>query len=542
MLPPYVHNCHRVSYTFIAYCRKSSKEKSRQSASISDQKSTLKELEAREHLSIASWLEEAHSAKSPNTRPVFRSMIDQILAGKADSILCWHLNRLARNPLEGGELQWLLQEGKICCIKTPEREYHPEDHALLMAVESSMAAQYVRDLKRDVERGAREKAERGWYPYRAKVGYIIDPITKEVVVDPDRFLLLRRAWEDLLTGAYSVPQVLESLTASGFRLPRTKKGSARPISRSSLYRLFSDRFYAGFFTYDGVERTGRHEPMVTAAEFSRVQKLLGHAEHAKEQTYFHAYAGFIRCGVCGCRVTAETHVKRYKTTGQNQTYIYYHCTGRRGCPKTSVLESDLEATILDRLEGCRPEPFFADWALSVLEREEREANGADAIRLSVQPQAITTLSRKIDRLFDMREEGEISATEFKERKARYQQDLNTIEAETKESAERPAQARVKLREFLVFTKDAYERFTGGDPMVKRIVAGGFAESYVLTLGNLTINPKPGHDRIRTFEPQKNRAQQIDSDDPGASNPDWRALLDELRTLITDSMRGEGEFG
>src|SRR5258708_6440018 len=82
-------------------------------------------------------------AKAPGTRPLFAQMIKMITKGEADAILCWHINRLARNPVDSGQLSWLLQQGILKSIRTPDREYRPEDNVVIFSVESSVANQYV---------------------------------------------------------------------------------------------------------------------------------------------------------------------------------------------------------------------------------------------------------------------------------------------------------------------------------------------------------------------------------------------------------------
>jgi len=521
-----------MSIRFVSYARKSSQGDSKQIESIRDQERLLFDLAAHQNLMVTWALSEARSAKQPYTRPVYREMIEMIKAGKADGILCWHLNRLSRNPLESGELQWLLQSGQLKCIKTPEREYHPEDHALLMAVESSMASQYVRDLKRDVERGVREKVKRGWYPYKAKVGYIVDPLTKELKEDPASFKLLRLAWELMLTGAYSVPQVLDNLNGAGYRSPRTKSGGNKPMTRSGLYRLFNDQFYAGYFEFEGARQTGRHPAMVKPDEFRKVQGILKRQSGAAKQDWFHPYAGLIVCGVCGCRVTAETHVKRYKTTGRTVAYTYYHCTGRKGCRKISLTEEDLEAALLERLERCRLDPDFVDWALDVVQRDRTERDTLADTSSTLSSGAEQTLRRRLDRLFDMRENEEITPQEFIERKGRYSRELQALQDVALAANTRAVREADEVVKLLTFSRDWYAKFSKGS-WEKRQVACEFAKGYVLTLGKLKPLLTPAMAQICSFEPPKNPVQQVG---PGATQLQlyvWRAMLDELRTLVSE---------
>lgn len=523
-----------MSLQFISYCRKSSKGKTKQLESIADQEKALKEIIDREHLHVVIPLSEARSAKEPYTRPVFREMLEAIKRGEANAILCWHLNRLSRNELESGELQWLLRTGVIKCIKTPEREYRPEDHGLLMAVETSNASQYVRDLKRDVERGVMKKAQRGWYPYKPKAGYLLEPLSKDLTTDPERFPLLRRAWELMLTGSYSVPQILRELNSWGYRGPRTKTGGGKTMKRSGLYRLFNDAFYAGRYTVQGELFVGKHTPMVTTEEFTRVQRLLGNTEHAKPQKFFHAYAGLIHCGSCGCIATVETKVKRGKTTGRERVYTYYHCTGRKGCRKLSVTEDEFEQEVLTFLEDCRLEPSFIDWALEVLKREEADAHHHAKSVQSASTNSERALKRKLETLFAMREDGEISREEFLERKRRHEMALSSLKTNEDQRLSAIERNRQELQRTLVLCRDGYKRFVENEPEGRRLVMCEFGLQGVLTLGIVGIKGNPALDKIRLIEPPKSHDSQIKPGHRGAYRPAWRALLDELRQIIANS--------
>src|SRR5436309_5254263 len=195
---------------FFLYARKSSESEDRQVASIDSQIENMKKDAARERLEIVEVLSEARSAKAPG-RPVFNGMIKRIHRGEAQGIICWKLDRLARNPVDGGQISWMLQQGLIKHIRTYERNYYPSDNVLMMSVEFGMANQYVRDLSVSVKRGLRDRAKRGWYPVQPPLGYLNDmrPVKgmRTIVKDLERFSLVRKVLDFMLTGAYTVPKL-----------------------------------------------------------------------------------------------------------------------------------------------------------------------------------------------------------------------------------------------------------------------------------------------------------------------------------------------
>jgi len=214
---------------YIIYCRKSSEAEDRQVLSIESQITELKKLAERLNLEVVEVLTESQSAKSPG-RPIFNEMIKKINQGKADGIICWKLDRLARNPIDGGQIIWILQKGIIKHIQTFDRSYYPEDNVLLMSVEFGMANQFILDLSKNVKRGLRTKLEKGWRPNLAPLGYL-NSRTKgkgknEIIKDPERFDLIKKMWKLMLSGSYSPPKILK--IANNKWALRTRNG--KPLS------------------------------------------------------------------------------------------------------------------------------------------------------------------------------------------------------------------------------------------------------------------------------------------------------------------------
>ena len=115
-----------------------------------------------------------------------------------------------------------------------------------------MAQKYVDDLSKNVKRGLKTKIENGWYPGIAPLGYLNDTNKQTgqntLVKDPERFPLIRRIWDLMLTGLYTPPKILE-IASTDWRLrtrPMRKLGG-KPLCRSAIYKIFTKPFYYGSF-------------------------------------------------------------------------------------------------------------------------------------------------------------------------------------------------------------------------------------------------------------------------------------------------------
>lgn len=83
----------------IIYCRKSTDRDDKQALSLPAQIDVCRRIAEERGLEIVEVIEESMSAKSPG-RPLFAAMLARFYADEADVLVCYHLNRLARNPID----------------------------------------------------------------------------------------------------------------------------------------------------------------------------------------------------------------------------------------------------------------------------------------------------------------------------------------------------------------------------------------------------------------------------------------------------------
>ncbi|MBX7135758.1 MAG: recombinase family protein [Fimbriimonadaceae bacterium] len=531
---------------WIRYSRKSSEGSESQMQSIPDQNSVLHRIEREQHLTIAYKLEEARSAKMPGIRPVFAEMIRLIENGKADGILCWHLNRLSRNPVDAGKLSWLLQQGILKCIKTPFREYHPEDNVLIMAVENADANNYVLELRRNIRRGQAEKAARGWYPRKPPGGYLTNRDTGEIEVDPERFPLLRRAWELMLTGAYPVPDLHAKLEGWGYTTRRLHRKSLTPrpgkmISRSNLYKLFDNRFYLGEFRFEGEVHRGKHTPMVSQEEFAQVQEIIHGVHPSQPMRHVFAYTGLIRCGGCGCMVTAERKTKHYRTTNRTVSYVYYHCTRTKICSEPAVTEGYVVGVLKEKLARCRLNPAAVEWAREAI-LAQPEALESLPVMLKRDEAELKTVRSKLEGLYELRLNGELTADELKSLKAKYQTQSDRLERSIERLAHLGERNRQTISNLLTYLTTADELFDRGDDKIKRQIARLLADQYVLTLGELRVQPNRLLEPLITLEPLHEHPDMVRTGTRTPENPLLCSWVDHVRTLLRTEGVSFGKLG
>ena len=401
------------------YVRKSTEDKDKQVASISSQIDELKKLAERSGYEIIDVFQESKSAKAPYVRVEFYKMLERVKKGEADGILVWKLDRLARNPVDGGEISWMLQNGVIKHIKTCDREYFSGDNTLMASLEFGMANQFIIDLRTNTLRGMKAKAEKGIFPSRAPLGYKNEITGKQgenrIFVDEQRFPVIRKLWDLLLSGKYSIGEITEiaqkELGVTGMK--------GHPISDGVLYKLFGNPFYYGDFLWQKKQWKGTHTPMITREEFDTAQRIIKRkGPHETDRNKF-AYTRIMKCGECHSGITAELQRKKLKD-GTTNEHTYYRCSklkGPKSCSMAFIKLDKVEAKIEETLSELDIPKSISKWMFEVLRDEFAQEQ-------SLQKQTLENLKQGYDRnetqlknLFEMRMNGEIDSQTYESKKA-----------------------------------------------------------------------------------------------------------------------------
>ena len=476
---------------YFLYARKSEEDKNRQVQSIQDQSRELRQRYP--SLEIVDTFEEARTAKQPG-RPLFDEMVTRIQAGEAQGLLVWNISRLVRNPVDQGTIQWMLQKRQLLSIQTMDKEHTPEDNVLILNVESGVANQFIIDLTKGTLRGLNSKVEKGWFPHRALEGYLNDTSKeqgeRDIIVDPVRFPLLRRAWDMMLTGGHSVPQIHRELTRWGYRSKPHAKARYDALSRSTLYRIFNSKFYAGYFLHNGEWHRGKHQPMVSEAEWGEVQRILGKPERIQPQKHVFAYAGMIRCGSCGCQIVGEVRQVKLRS-GSINTHTYYHCSNSKGiCNARVVTENYLEEEIERVLPDVTIRPQYRPLLLEIWRRYYEESQGQDERIYEQQQQVILARRKERDNLLSLRLQELIDNQMFTAKKAELDKEIRRLESDLGETAG-VLDDKFKVTEnVLLFATEPKERYRELESEDRRTLALHLGARYTLTDRKLALELSP----------------------------------------------------
>lgn len=503
---------------FFIYARKSSESEDRQVQSKEDQIRIMRAKAKSMGIKVVKEFSESMSAKDTG-RSWFNDMIKRINAWEAQWILCWKIDRLTRNPVDTWTLQYMLQKWEIEVIVTNDREYYQEDSWLIFSVESWMATQYIIDLRKNVNRGLNTKYEKWIRPTKTPLWYKNDKNNFWIAVeDPEKFEIVKKMWELMLSWNYLVPQVIEIANNDwGLRTRIMKNSWWCPVSRASVYRIFNNIFYTWHFYRNWELKKWIHTPMITLAEFDKVQFILGKKWNHRPQNYEFSYTWLIKCWECWAMITAEYKQKFIISQQKVKTYIYYHCTGRKvktQCNQKTILIELLEAQILDILDSIEIEPSFKERALWVV-KDNYESSIKET--LMMYEKINTTINReeiKLKKLTDLLLEEIITNDDYKIKKSSLLETIERLKEQRDKIDTRWKDVLEQTEHVFNFLVNVKDNFLNWSLQVKREIFSSLGKNFILKDWILSLELHPWFNIIwkwlnnnwpekDRFEPTKN---------------------------------------
>jgi site-specific DNA recombinase len=217
---------------------------------------------------------------------------------------------------------------------------------LVHGIQVVIARNYIENLREEVRKGMREKAEQGIYPSRPPLGYCNNKLVHTIEVDPEKAPIAKRMFELYASGLHSLASVRKIL--------KTEFGQL--LAKGYLERLLKNPFYKGQFIWEDKLYNGTHTPLVGTDLWEQVQAVFRGHNKPKYRKHEFAFTGLLQCAYDNCAITAEFKKNRY---------TYYRCTGYRGkCDLPRFREAELG----DRLAITLRNIHIPDDVLMQLER------------------------------------------------------------------------------------------------------------------------------------------------------------------------------
>src|SRR5579863_931864 len=195
----------------VIYARVSSKDQEREGFSIPAQLKMLREYALKNGIKVLREFVDVETAKTagrkqfgemvkffektPLCRIVIVEKTDRLYRNFHDCVTLEDLNVEIHLPKEG---QVISKDSK-------------SQAKLMHGIQLVIARNYIENLREEVRKGMREKAEQGIYPSRPPLGYRNNKLERTIEADPNKTLIAQRMFELYGSGQYSLTSLRKTL-------------------------------------------------------------------------------------------------------------------------------------------------------------------------------------------------------------------------------------------------------------------------------------------------------------------------------------------
>jgi len=349
---------------YFLYARKSTEDEERQVMSIEAQIVELLEYAKRENIEIIEKFIESKSAKKPG-REIFNNMIEKIYQSKEPiGIISWHPDRLARNSVDGGQIIYLIDQGKISSLRFPCFWFEPTPQGLFMLQVAFGQSKYYSDnLSENVKRGIRQKLRKGEWPTLAPFGYVNNPKTRNIEPDPIKSKVIQLAFKEFAEGKHTLGSL--GLRFKEFGIESTNR---TPLARATIQRMLSNIAYIGLIKHNNEIYEAKYEPIISRQLFEDVQKKLKERSRPRKSKSRHdfPFLGLLRCSNCKGMITAQWAKGKYR---------YYRCSKKHGkCYQPYISETKLAEQLKSHLQTVAISDDWKNKMLIQVDKWEKENN------------------------------------------------------------------------------------------------------------------------------------------------------------------------
>ncbi|CDE89530.1 resolvase [Clostridium sp. CAG:729] len=466
----------------IIYVRVSSEEQAKHGFSIENQKKVCSEFAERNGYYVDKlFVDEGKSAKNLD-RPEIQELMSYCSKKKNDikALVVWRLDRISRNNTDyHGVLRPLLDKKRIKLLSATEANVASIEGELMRNIGMSYA-EYERQLigVRTIA-GLREKARQGDYPRQAPIGYVNyvrKNKTKGIKIDETNAFYIKRAFEMYDSGMYSLKTLSDKLYEDGFRTKTGKK-----VARTTIEHMLKDIIYTGSFKFEGkVYENAKHKPIISKELFYRVQDRLIDPNKVRKHSIEFIYTGLIRCGYCGCQLTAE--LKKGK-------YVYYHCTGNKGgnCKRDYINETKVDKSFAEVLKLIVIPQDIRKNIHTALKGLHDKKNGYSKEAKGNIERQIKILEDRIEKAFTSQLDGNITNEQWKKYNDKWQSEKDKLFIQLEEINKLDKQFYKQADTLLKFLDDAYDLFLSGTVEQKKKILEIISEE--ITYKDKTFNVK-----------------------------------------------------
>lgn len=459
----------------LIYCRVSTEEQAKEGYSLDAQEKFCRSFAENNSYSITEVFRDEGKSGTNLNRPALQDLLTKCQQDKSiNAVFVQETDRLARNIIDHLAIKTILQKAEIKLISVAQPMLDDTPEGKMVDTILASVNQFQSDINsRKTKKGLQERFNSGWWPGWAPLGYIKKELEngKSIVApDPEKWHLVRNGLKMYLTGNYSALEIADILYEKGLKSKTNKK-----VCNSIMINTLKNSFYAGVMRWNSQEKPGNHKPMITLDEHKQILGIMNaHNQHAcRRRKHNFLLRGFVFCGICGQRYTAEKH-----RIGKNPDY--YHCSVRNKNHSNqgqNIETQELEKQIEEYFKKIQFSKEFINLVIQKVKKfyEERKAEKEKEKRILLNKKMMIERKREIaeEKLIA----GTIADEDFVRIRNRFKEDLVTIQSQIDEIETKRDIDTDTIREVLMLARNIYEAYKKAPYEIKRMYLALFWDGF-----------------------------------------------------------------
>ncbi|MFV5316280.1 recombinase family protein [Priestia megaterium] len=360
-------------------------------------------------------------------REKLNEMLEKVEQDEYDAVVVMDIDRLSRNDYDASVIFKMLSDSNTAIV-TPDKTYNWDNDGdnLLLKIQSIVAAQEYKQIKKRMQRGKQFATEQGyWVHGTPPLGYDKDPVTRKLFPN-DEAKHVQFIFKSIVDGK-TVSDVYHELNGMGVKTKNNSK-----FAFNSIMRIVTNDAYKGtivsnrYIAKDKQKPKGEwiyihnaHEPIVDEETWNKANKIVNtysfSAPRSKNKIY--PTSKLIVCGNCGKFQGAQL-----AHTGKLYLKICSKCKNR------SFLYEPILKQIKEEILTRIPE--------IVTEINDIQSND-NSVEIEYKKKQISKQIKKtetaLENLEIMRIEGDISSQRYRMRKAEYEQKNKKLKQELQQA-------------------------------------------------------------------------------------------------------------
>ncbi|MEC8066450.1 MAG: recombinase family protein [Pseudomonadota bacterium] len=298
-------------------------------------------------------------------RPGLKKLIEDIKAGRIDTVVVYKVDRLTRSLADFAKLVEVFDAYGTSFVSVTQH-FNTQDSMGRLTLNILLSfAQFEREVtgERIRDKFAASKKKGMWMGGPPPLGY--DVVDRKLIINPVEAEQVKYIFETYVLLGGSVSLVLKKLNDEGYK---TKSYTSRTGQRrgghkygtATVKTILRNRLYIAEVHHKGTYYPGQHRPIISMELFNKAQEVLAEKATVKSKRTYAAKSdallkGIIVCGGCHGAMS-PTYTKK-----KDKRYDYYvtnsyrqHSCGE--CPVSRIPAGEIDAIIKGQLKAIFASP------------------------------------------------------------------------------------------------------------------------------------------------------------------------------------------